>query len=81
MLVRVELFLVVGAQIGYQRIEVVELALVLRKTQLLFVQLHRGIDLSDFAQKIRNLLLLPLELAVLLVKIVDDPDRRLIEFI
>ena len=49
--------------------------------KLLLVHLHRWVDLSDLLEEVGDLLLLPLELAVLLIKIVDDPDGVFVELI
>ena len=81
LLVEVELVLVVGAQVGDERVEVVEFALVLGEAQLFLVELHRWVNLRDFAKKLGNLILLSLELAILLVQVEDDPNGVLIELV
>ena len=49
--------------------------------KLFLVHLHCWVDLSDLLQEVRDLLLLSLELAVLLIKIVDDPDGIFVELV
>ena len=80
-LIKLELLLVVRAQVADERVEVVELALVLRVVKLLLVHLHRWVDLGDLLEEVRDLLLLSLELAVLLIQIVDDPDGVFVELV
>ena len=69
-----QLVLVVGVKEADQRVEVVELADVLRVAQLLLVDAHLRVDLRDLRQEILDLLLLAQKLAVLLVVAEDDPD-------
>ena len=80
-LIKLELLLVVRAQVANERVEVIEFTLVLRVVKLLLVHLHRRVDLSDLLEEVRDLLLLSLELAVLLIEIVDDPDGVFVELI
>ena len=65
--IKLELLLVVRAQIADKRVEVVEFAFVLRIVKLFLVHLHRWVDLSDLLEEVGDLLLLALELAVLLI--------------
>ena len=51
-LVQFKLLLVVGAQVADKRVEIVQLALVLAEPQLLFVELHRRVDLRDLLQEV-----------------------------
>ena len=69
-----QLVLVVRVEEADQRIEVVELADVLRVAQLLLVDAHLRIDLRDLLQEVLDLFLLALKLAVLLVVAKDNPD-------
>lgn len=73
-LILIQLVLVVGAEVADQRVEIVELALLFGVTKLFRVHFHRWVDHHNFVQEVRNLLLLPLKLAVLLIKVVDDPN-------
>ena len=66
-LIKLELLLVVRAQVADERVEVAEFTLVLRIVKLLLVHLHRWVDLSDLLEEVGDLLLLSLELAVLLI--------------
>ena len=73
-LVKLQLLLVVGAEVADQTVEVVEVTLVLRESEFFLIHLHGGIDGRDLVQEVIDLLLLPLELAILLIQVVDDPD-------
>jgi len=80
-LILIELVLVVRAEVADQGVEVVELALLFGVPKLFRVHFHRWVDQHNLVQEIRDLLLLPLKLAILLIKVVDNPDRFFIEFI
>ena len=67
LLIVLESLLVVGAQVGDQGGEVVQSAFGLREYEFFLVQLHRRVDNRDLFEEVRDLLLLPLELAVLLI--------------
>ena len=50
-------------------------------SKLIFIALHQRIYLGDLLKEVLDLLLVPLELAKLLVQVKDDPDGFFVEFL
>ena len=70
--------LIVGAQIADDGVEVVQLALVLGLVKLLLIVGYvRILAVSKMLyplKEVRDLLLLLVKLAILLIQVIDDPD-------
>ena len=78
---RAELIMEVWAKIVDERVEVVEFWLIFGIIKLVFIDFHQRVKLCNLWQKIWDLLLVPLELAKLLIKIENNPNGFFIEFV
>ena len=73
--------MIVRTKIADQRIKTDQIRMVLCIRKLIFIALHQRIYLSDLLKEVLDLLLVPLELAKLLVQVKDDPDGFFVEFL
>ena len=73
--------MIVRAEIADQRVKTDQIRMILCIRKLIFITLHHRIYLSDLLEEVLDLLLVPLELAKLLVQIKDDPDGFFVEFL
>ena len=73
--------MVVGAEVADQRVKTDQIRMVLCIRKLIFIALHQRIYLGYLLKEVLDLLLVPLELAKLLVQIKDDPDGFFVEFL